>query len=185
MPYERNQKRKERFQCDQNLHETIHLRLDKERGFETQRNHDFLTVSWSGYEACLHGTIEDIPKLFRQFDWYNTESHYLIMKFESDSSTQMEFESDSSIQLGGFQFEIICRPNAHFGCRPNTHYDCGPNGLYVKRHGHAHFDDLRKKKNDFITNDQKRGEVFSKWVNCLTPSENIHYRPKVQNTLRL
>ena len=48
---------------------------------------------------------KDLPKELRQFDWYDTESHYLVM----------EFQSDSSIPKRGFLFEIICkRPNAQF-----------------------------------------------------------------------
>ena len=151
-PYSNNLTQTQQFQCNENLNQTVHIRLDKKHGFKTQRNHDFLNVTWNGYKRRLHGTIDDLPNELKQDDWYDTESFYL----------DMEFESDPSIAYKGFKFDILCQ-------KPNAQSDF--------------FNDMRNERSNFITNDQKLAEFISKDVSCLTPSENVHYRLAVKNTV--
>ena len=85
-PYANNTYIKQTFRCDEN--ETVHIRLDQERGFATERGFDILTVEWEGYKRELHGSIEVLPNELKQANWFDTESNFLNMQFLSDNDVR-------------------------------------------------------------------------------------------------
>ena len=97
-PYGNRERKKQRFECNsETANQTVHIRLDQERGFETEKGYDNLTVSWDGYYKKIDGTIESLPNELKG-DWYDTDSAYL----------QMQFESDHVEVKKGFKFDILC-----------------------------------------------------------------------------
>ena len=82
-PYDVSKRINQTFRCEVN--ETVHIRLDQERGFETERDYDVLFVEWDGYRGQVHGSIEQLPAELKQADWFDTNSSTLYMQFDSDS----------------------------------------------------------------------------------------------------
>ena len=148
---------KQRFECskldanDNETNQTVHIRLDQERGFETERGYDYLTVRWDGYYSMIHGSDRYVPNELKQADWYDTESDYL----------EMQFTSDGSVNERGFKFDILCK-------------DASKEGIPASK---CWYPDLcTDMKNVVITNNDAIGGSFAKEISCLTSSESVEYR---------
>ena len=148
---------KQRFECSKlnanntETGQTVHIRLDQERGFETERDYDYLTVRWDGYYSSISGSIRYLPNELKQTDWYDTESDYL----------EMFFYSDGSVRERGFKFDILCKNSSREGIPAS---ECWYPEL------------CERDKNVVITNNNAIGGSFAKGISCLTLSESIEYR---------
>ena len=151
-PYLNRERKKQRFECNrQGVNQTIHIRLDQDRGFGTERNYDYLTVAWSGFYSRIHGSAVYLPNELSQADWFDTESSFL----------EMEFTSDYMITANGFKFDILCRDaSAAVQIAASKCYD----------------NICEDEKHVVITNDEKVDGYFAKEISCLTLSDHIQYR---------
>ena len=57
-PYRNGLYQQEEFFCNE-AEQTVHIRLDQERGFETERGYDYFIVEWDGYFREVHGSIQE------------------------------------------------------------------------------------------------------------------------------
>ena len=95
-PYNNNMDMKQQFQCPSGA--TIQLRLDLDRGFDTELSWDYLEVYYNGYYRKLSGSIDSLPNELKQKDWFDTESDYLRVRFVTDPSvTKSGFKFDTNM----------------------------------------------------------------------------------------
>ena len=95
-PYKNNATLDQEFKCYDG--ETVQLRLDLDRGFNTEARYDNLHVWFKYYYRKVSGSIDDLPNELKQEDWFDTRSTFV----------RMLFTSDSSVVLSGFKFDIMC-----------------------------------------------------------------------------
>lgn len=96
-PYKDYDRMERTFTCSGN--QTIHIRLDPARGFETEKNWDKLTIQHEGYYKLISGTFQSLDSRFRQVNWYDLGISWLYLKFVADGSNVGR----------GFKFEIMCK----------------------------------------------------------------------------
>ena len=95
-PYRSNQNKTSNFHCSGN--ETIHIRLDQNRGFKLENGYDFLNVEWESYSKQFTGGIDNLDPRLKKAKWYNLNQNWL----------KLQFISDDSYSEKGFKFEIKC-----------------------------------------------------------------------------
>ena len=96
-PYMPNSIMARNFTCPEG--EAVHVRLDPDRGFATERSYDFLTIKYPSYVNRFSGPIEALDSRFTRSDWFNLETSWL----------QLTFWADSTEQRKGFAFEMSCQ----------------------------------------------------------------------------
>ena len=96
-PYMPNSIMARNFTCPEG--EAVHVRLDPDRGFATEKNYDWLTIIYPSYFNQFSGPIEALDSRFTRPDWFYLPTSWLHMTFSADYSRQET----------GFAFEISCR----------------------------------------------------------------------------
>ena len=61
-PYQNRENMMQVFKCLGG--QTAHIRLDRERGFETERKYDFFSIIYIGYWRQFSGGIENLDERF-------------------------------------------------------------------------------------------------------------------------
>ena len=107
-PYNHSMSMSRNFSCPEE--ETVHIRLDPDRGFETERGYDFLSIQYPSYFNVFSGPIEALDSRFTRPDWFNLETSWL----------QLTFTSDYTSERKGFVFEMTCQNLQRFNTNSTT-----------------------------------------------------------------
>ena len=148
-PYENNARMYKDFYCSGN--ETIHIRLDYSRGFETERSFDKLSVYYAGFQKTFSGDITQLDSRLKKRGWTDTKSKYL----------SFYFESDSSVTLKGFKFDVICRDDQKKESEMTT------KKVILTNDDDSFYHDYQR-----LTAEA----VWTKEVKCSNPHETVAYR---------